>query len=201
MISNELTLTATPQAIGTGSVLQAIIYIDTGGKGELRLTSGNKLVAIIDRERFILKGPNSRPIEAAEWSLTGTGQAVVFLQEAPSEPVPPSPFVYSSRDSFNLMLDSAFGNRFIADPVEFTLKTGGSEVSVRANVEDQQTIVGDGLTQAQGIQRTAMIIAADLPAGWSIGDTVTYRSITYRTVEVIEQDEYSVTFALSKQPK
>jgi hypothetical protein len=46
-----------------------------------------------------------------------------------------------------------------------------------------------------------MIIAADLPDGWSVGDTVTYRSITYRTVEVIEQDEYSVTFALSKQSK
>lgn len=201
MTSTELTLTATPQAIGTGNVLQAIIYVDKGGSGQLRLTADNELVAIVGRERFILAGPNGRAIDAGDWSMTGSGRAVIFLQEAPSEPIPPSPFAYSSKVTFGEMLNGAFENLFIADALQYTLKGQLSAQTVRVSVEDQQIIVGDGLTQSQGIQRTAMALIADLPEGWGVGDTIQYAGTNYRTVEIIDQDEYSVTFALSKQPK
>lgn len=99
------------------------------------------------------------------------------------------------------MLDSAFDNLFVAGGYIYTLKGGSSGQTIRACIEDQQVLVGDGITQAQGIQRTGIFIIDDLPVGWGIGDTLVYQGVTYRTVEILEQDEWTVTMALSKQAK
>jgi len=201
MTSKTLTLSGSPQVIGNGETLQAIIYVSNGGVGQLRLTADNEQVQIISRERFILTGPNERSFEASDFSMTGTGDAVIYLQEAPSEPIPPDPFQYSSQVSFATMLDSAFDNLFIAGGYVYTLKGGSSGQTIRVCIEDQQVLVGDGITQAQGIQRTGIFIINDLPVGWGIGDTLVYQGVTYRTVEILEQDEWTVTMALSKQAK
>ena len=201
MTSKTLTLSGSPQVIGNGATLQAIIYVSNGGVGRLRLTADNKQVQIISRERFILTGPNARSFEASDFSMTGTGEAVIYLQDAPSEPIPPDPFQYSSRVSFSAMLDSAFDNLFVAGGYVYTLKGGSVGQTIRVCIEDQQILVGDGITQAQGIQRTGMFIVDDLPDGWGVGDTVVYGGITYRTVEVLEQDEYTVTMSLNRQAK
>lgn len=201
MTSTSLTLSGTAQAIGSGQVLQAIISVDEYGYGELGIVGTSEVVRILGFEKYKLTGPNGRAFDASQWTLKGFGPASIFLQPAPASVAAPAAATYSSKTSFNQFLDSVFNNLFIAGGYQYTLKSGGSPVTIRANIEDQQILVGDGVTQSQGIQRTGMFIIDDLPDGWGVGDTVVYAGITYKCVEVMEQDEYTVTMALNRQAK
>ena len=164
--------------------------------GDVSFHAGTHAHAIpLTKTLFTISGARGRALDISDFKLKGSGSAVVF--KFTDTVLVPSVNIetYNAETNFNDGLARMFKDEFLTDQVTWGIYT------LRAVIEDQQIILGDGATQYQTISKAATFILDDLPTGWTIGDTFTLNGITWNTTEVVEQDQYTVKFLISQNSR
>lgn len=182
------------QSIGTGEYNRVSFRLISGAVSLIVTGSGHK-IPIQGTISMAVDGVRNRPINISDLQLSGFGNVVVW--KYPDTPITSSVNVdsYSAETNFTSALERMFLDEFLTDPVTWSGST------LRAVIEDQEVVIGDGATQYQTTQKAATFKIADLPSGWTVGDTFIKNGTTYNTVEVVEQDEYTVKFLISQQAR
>lgn len=196
MQSFEKSVGAIPEAINEGLCSKFTVFFKSG---TLKLTNsaGSTDVQLFG-EPFTVSGARERNIDTADWYLEGPGTAVVWIYPTIGV-LSPAVTVdeYNAETNFSTLLDNMFLDKFLTDEVTYTLAAGGTS-TLRASIEDERILIGDGQTQYQTLLKTAHFKVADMPTGYKVGDTVTISGVAWKANEILEQDQYTVKFALSK---
>lgn len=193
MESASITVNGNSVSLGSGSYNAISLKLISG---TVSFHSGTHTQNIpLTNSIFRIEGVRGRPIEISDFKLKGAGHVVVWLHV--DTVITPSVNVdtYNPDTNFENALDRMFLDEFLTDSV-----TWGSS-TIRAVIEDQQIVIGEGSTQYQTTQKAATFIIDDLPSGWTVGDTFTLNGTTWNTLEVVEQDQYTVKFLISQNTR
>ena len=193
MESQALNVSGNSVSIGIGNYNAISLKLIAG---DVSFHAGTHAHAIpLTKTLFTISGARGRALDISNFKLKGSGSAVVF--KFTDTVLVPSVNIetYNAETNFNDGLARMFKDEFLTDQVTWGIYT------LRAVIEDQQIILGDGATQYQTISKAATFILDDLPTGWTIGDTFTLNGITWNTTEVVEQDQYTVKFLISQNTR
>lgn len=189
-MTSEQKTVSTRAAIGSGQygflelrVTSGTVYLDTGNEAhKIPLPLG---------QIFPLHTAKNLPVDISLYYLSGSGSVTIFYYDNGWVDGAESQDAHDPEGAWTSSLDKLFEDKWLTDTVTYLT------TSIRASIQDEVILIDNDQGQVEKTERTAEFKLSDLPAGWKLGDTITFNSVTYYTIETYERDTETIKFILS----